>query len=94
MNVDAACLSRRIGLGNVERVDVLPFHQMGRFKWQALGLRYELHDVQPPAASVVERACATFRAARIESILKRGRGTTRRRARRDTERTIRRFRAP
>src|SRR4051812_44466068 len=21
------------GLGNVERVDVLPFHQMGRFKW-------------------------------------------------------------
>src|SRR4051812_15853405 len=23
-------------LGNVERVDVLPFHQMGRFKWQEL----------------------------------------------------------
>jgi pyruvate-formate lyase-activating enzyme len=22
------------GLGNVERVDVLPFHQMGRFKWE------------------------------------------------------------
>ena len=22
------------GLGNVERVDVLPFHQMGRFKWR------------------------------------------------------------
>ena len=25
-------------LGNVERVDVLPFHQMGRFKWKELGL--------------------------------------------------------
>jgi pyruvate formate lyase activating enzyme len=25
------------GLGNVERVDVLPFHQMGRFKWKELG---------------------------------------------------------
>ena len=25
------------GLGNVERIDVLPFHQMGRFKWEALG---------------------------------------------------------
>jgi pyruvate-formate lyase-activating enzyme len=22
------------GLGNVERVDVLPFHQMGRYKWE------------------------------------------------------------
>jgi pyruvate formate lyase activating enzyme len=26
------------GLGNVERVDVLPFHQMGRYKWQKLGI--------------------------------------------------------
>jgi hypothetical protein len=26
------------GLGVVERVDVLPFHQMGRFKWEKLGL--------------------------------------------------------
>ena len=29
------------GLGNVERVDVLPFHQMGRYKWKRLGI--ELH---------------------------------------------------
>jgi hypothetical protein len=28
------------GLGNMERVDVLPFRQMGRFKWKQLGLRY------------------------------------------------------
>src|SRR6185503_9900843 len=28
------------GLGNVERVDVLPFHQMGRFKWKELNLDY------------------------------------------------------
>ncbi len=49
------------GLGNVERVDVLPFHQMGRFKWQELGLEYRLGDVAPPAAEVVERACAAFR---------------------------------
>ena len=50
------------GLGNVERVDVLPFHQMGRFKWKELGLEYELDDVQPPSAEAVERACASFRA--------------------------------
>lgn len=49
-------------LGNVQRVDVLPFHQMGRFKWRELGLNYTLEDVQPPAIEAVERACAQFRA--------------------------------
>ena len=49
-------------LGNVQRVDVLPFHQMGRFKWKELGLSYTLEDVQPPAIEVVERVCAQFRA--------------------------------
>jgi len=48
-------------LGNVQRVDVLPFHQMGRFKWQALKLDYALGDVQAPAACVVQEACARFR---------------------------------
>ncbi len=48
-------------LGNVQRVDVLPFHQMGRFKWNQLGLNYTLHDVQPPTLEEVERVCAQFR---------------------------------
>jgi pyruvate formate lyase activating enzyme len=55
------------GLGNVERVDVLPFHQMGRFKWKSLGLEYELDDVQPPSAEAVERACAAFREAGLKA---------------------------
>jgi pyruvate formate lyase activating enzyme len=54
-------------LGNVERVDVLPFHQMGRFKWQALGLDYKLGDVQPPSPEAVERTLATFRAAGLKA---------------------------
>ena len=49
------------GLGNVERVDVLPFHQMGRFKWKALKLNYTLDDVQPPNVDIIERVCAQFR---------------------------------
>jgi pyruvate formate lyase activating enzyme len=49
-------------LGNAERVDVLPFHQMGRFKWQKLKLDYQLNDVSPPSVEAVEQACAAFRA--------------------------------
>ncbi len=49
------------GLGNIERVDVLPFHQMGRFKWKELGLDYTLEGVEPPTLEAVERACAQFR---------------------------------
>ncbi|HKR15424.1 MAG TPA: pyruvate formate-lyase-activating protein [Pyrinomonadaceae bacterium] len=51
------------GLGNVERVDVLPFHQMGRHKWEKLGLNYTLNDVSPPESALVQRVCEQFRAA-------------------------------
>ena len=54
-------------LGNVTRVDVLPFHQMGKYKWAKLGLDYGLADVQPPTAELVERTCAVFRAAGLQT---------------------------
>ena len=50
------------GLGNVERVEVLPFHQLGRFKWGRLGLDYQLADIAPPSTELIERAGAVFRA--------------------------------
>lgn len=49
------------GLGVVERVDVLPFHQMGRSKWHRLGIEYTLDNAQPPTVEDVERACDSFR---------------------------------
>jgi len=55
------------GLGNVERVDVLPFHQMGQFKWRELGLDYTLGGVEPPNTEAVERACAPFRAVGLKT---------------------------
>jgi pyruvate formate lyase activating enzyme len=51
------------GLGNVERVDVLPFHQLGRFKWERLGMDYQLRDAQTPSREKVEEVIARFRAA-------------------------------
>jgi pyruvate formate lyase activating enzyme len=47
-------------LGNVERVDVLPFHQMGRFKWKELKLNYELGEIQPPPMAMVQAAIEQF----------------------------------
>jgi pyruvate formate lyase activating enzyme len=55
-------------LGNVQRVDVLPFHQMGRFKWEQLRLNYTLGDVQPPTLEGVRSACAQFRAVGLNVI--------------------------
>ena len=55
-------------LGNVERVDVLPFHQMGRFKWKELKLNYTLNDVEPPSIEAVESACAQFRSEGLKTV--------------------------
>jgi pyruvate formate lyase activating enzyme len=55
------------GLGVVQRVEVLPFHQMGRYKWEKLGLKYELGDVKPPTADQVETACEIFRNEGLEA---------------------------
>ena len=54
------------GLGNVEQVELLPFHQLGRFKWERLGMPYELQDKQPPSPEQTEQAIAVFRAAGLE----------------------------
>ena len=48
-------------LSSVSRVEVLPFHQMGRDKWSALGMTYELEDTPPPSADEVERVREQFR---------------------------------
>ena len=38
----------------VEKVELLPFHKIGEYKWQNLELDYKLTEVQPPEAEQVE----------------------------------------
>ncbi|WP_411700700.1 pyruvate formate-lyase-activating protein [Conyzicola sp.] len=65
-NVDAAAeiVSR---WPNVERVEVLPFHQMGEDKWERLGEPYRLADVSPPTGDLQERVRGQFRSRGIET---------------------------
>ncbi|WP_029253539.1 pyruvate formate-lyase-activating protein [Paraoerskovia marina] len=48
--------------GTVERVEVLPFHQMARDKWAELGRTYELGDTEPPTPDATEAVRDVFRA--------------------------------
>ncbi len=41
---------------NVQRVDVLPYHSLGQFKWEELGIPYQLEGVEAPSAERVENA--------------------------------------
>lgn len=43
-------------LKTVQRVEVLPYHTLGLFKWKKLGINYPLPDAVPPTAEQVRRA--------------------------------------
>ena len=44
------------GWQSVSRVEVLPYHTLGLFKWDKLGLGYSLSGVHPPTEEEVLRA--------------------------------------
>jgi len=48
-------------LKNVEKVSILPFHQMGAYKWRQLKLEYKLNNAPTPTAYETERVKDIFR---------------------------------
>ncbi len=50
-------------LGNVQKVELLPFHKMGEFKWEQYGLPYRLTHTDVPSADQVQKALEVFRDA-------------------------------
>ncbi|WP_337464941.1 pyruvate formate-lyase-activating protein [Acidaminococcus timonensis] len=49
-------------LTNVQRVEVLPYHNMGLYKWEELGIPNQLKDVEPPTEEQVDAARKILRA--------------------------------
>lgn len=41
---------------NIQRIDLLPFHQMGQHKWEQMGLQYKLKDIVPPTNEQISKA--------------------------------------
>lgn len=50
----------------IDRVEVLPFHQMGRDKWHSLGLKYELEETKPPTPEATDKVREHFRSLGFE----------------------------
>ncbi|MDQ0411912.1 pyruvate formate-lyase-activating protein [Mesobacillus stamsii] len=52
---DLTKLGEFIGsLTNVQKLEILPYHKLGVYKWEALGLEYPLKGIEPPSHAEVE----------------------------------------
>ena len=46
---------------NIERLELLPYHELGKHKWEAMGEKYELNDVHPPTKETMDAICKVFK---------------------------------
>ena len=54
-------------LDNVEKVEVLPYHTLGVYKWKELGIPYQLEGIDPPSQERVENANRILEAAKYHA---------------------------
>ena len=43
-------------LKTVDKVELLPYHNMGKYKWEELGFKYELEDIRPASQEDIDKA--------------------------------------
>ena len=46
---------------NIKKIEILPFHKMGEYKWQELSIPYELKDVEAPSKDLVKQVYEIFK---------------------------------
>ena len=44
----------------IQKVEILPYHQLGVHKWEALGMEYKLKRVEPPDHELLEKTANIF----------------------------------
>ena len=54
-------------LGVIERVEILPFHQLGEYKWERLKLDYHLKQTHPPSGELIAQAIGVFQDAGLNA---------------------------
>jgi pyruvate formate lyase activating enzyme len=54
---------------HIERIELLPFHKMGEFKWNELGLEYKLGHVEPPSKVMMIEALALFKKYNLQVVM-------------------------
>ena len=42
-------------LNNVEKIEILPYHNLGKFKWEEIGDTYELDSINPPSTEEIKK---------------------------------------
>lgn len=43
-------------LDNVQKVEILPYHDLGKYKWEAQGAKYQLEGIKPASLDDVKKA--------------------------------------
>lgn len=57
-------------ISSVDRIEVLPFHKMGEYKWEALGYQYQLKNTESPSKSLVSEVKEIFKKYNPETDVK------------------------
>ncbi len=53
---------------NLERIELLPFHKMGEYKWESLGIDYKLKDTEEPTKESIVEAMAILKSHNLNTI--------------------------
>ncbi|MGL4615305.1 MAG: pyruvate formate lyase 1-activating protein [Shewanella sp.] len=53
---------------NIEKVELLPYHELGKHKWEAMGETYQLDGISPPSRETMEKIKAVFTEQGINAV--------------------------